>query len=273
MRSITSTFLIWVLVVAAQQAPRSQTPQQPQTQTAAPKGAFKFEANATLVVETVSLKDKSGNPVEGLKAGDFIVMEDGKPQTVKFCEYQKLENEVVPVAEPSKSAVVADAAKDKDAPKQPPAPAPAATPKAADKPEVKAITANQIAPEKPGDIKYKDRRLMVLFFDMTSMAIDDQARAQTAAQKFLKTQMTASDLVAIMTFSNDIHVVEDFTDDRDELAKDIKKLVIGEGQGFGEVNADDSASDDGSAFSATIRSSISSIPTASFPRWRKPPRC
>jgi VWFA-related protein len=247
MRSITATLLAWVLIVSAQQAPRPQA----QAQTAAPKGGFRFEANATLVIETLSLKDKGGKPIEGLKASDFVVVEDGKQQTVKFCEYQKLENEatadttpkVTVAAAPPKAAPAAPA-------KETAAAAPASAPAEADKPVVKSITANQIAPEKPGDIKYKDRRLMVLFFDMTSMPIDDQIRAQGAAQKFLKTQMTQSDLVAIMSFSNDIHVVEDFTDDRDQLAKDIKALTIGEGQGFGEANSDDSSADTGAAFTA-----------------------
>ena len=235
MRSITATLLSWVLIAFAQQAPR---PAQQQNQ-AAPKGAFKFEANATLVVETVTMKDKSGNPITGLKAGDFLVTEDGKPQILKFCEFQQLQNEAAPqeLQQRSKAA---------EAPK----PAAPEAPKEPQKPPVKAITANQIAPEKPGDIKYKDRRLMALFFDMTSMPIDDQIRAQTAALKFLKTQMTPSDLVAIMTFSDDIHVVEDFTDDRDKLNQDIKKLVIGEGQGFSFVNSDDSSSDNGDAFTA-----------------------
>ena len=44
--------------------------------------------------------------------------------------------------------------------------------------------------------------------------------------------MTASDLMAIMTFSSDVKVVQDFTDDRDLLTKEIKKLTLGEGAGF-----------------------------------------
>ncbi len=51
-----------------------------------------------------------------------------------------------------------------------------------------------------------------------------------------------------MTFASDIKVVEDFTDDRDLLAQDIRKLVIGEGQGLDETVSDDSASDTGAAF-------------------------
>ena len=91
---------------------------------------------------------------------------------------------------------------------------------------------------------------MALFFDMTSMPIQDQIRAQDAAVKFIKTQITPSDLVAIMTFSSDVKVLEDFTDDRDQLIKDVKKLTIGEGQGFDVTDTSDAASDTGAAFSA-----------------------
>jgi len=89
---------------------------------------------------------------------------------------------------------------------------------------------------------------MVLFFDLTSMAIQDQVHAIDAAQKFVKTQITPSDLVAIMTFASDVKVVEDFTDDRDLLLKDIKHLTVGEGQGLDAVDASDAASDTGQAY-------------------------
>ena len=49
-------------------------------------------------------------------------------------------------------------------------------------------------------MKYKDRRLLVMFFDQAGDAGADQIRAQQAALKFLKTQMTPSDLVAVMTY-------------------------------------------------------------------------
>jgi len=236
MRSITATFLAGVLLVSAQQAPPRKQPAASRPQQSTPgvvKGNYRFDVTTQLVIETVILKDKSGNPIEGLTAKDFSITEDGKPQTVSFCEYQRLEEAPIAVASP--------------------APTPAAEPvKEAEKPlpAVKSITVTQIASEKPGDIKYKDRRLLVMFFDMTSMPIQDQIRAQVGAMKFLKTQMTPSDLMAIMTFSSDVKVVEDFTDDRDLLAKDIKNLTIGEGQGFDEAISDDSSSDTGAAFTA-----------------------
>src|SRR5947208_11959760 len=50
-----------------------------------------FSSNTQLVIETVSVKDKSGNPIEGLTAKDFVVTENGVAQTVRFFEYQKVE--------------------------------------------------------------------------------------------------------------------------------------------------------------------------------------
>ena len=232
MKSITATVLAWVLMASAQQAAPPPQQQQQQQPVALPANkTVKFESTTQLVVEDLIIKDKSGNPITGLTANDFLVTEDGKPMKVDFVEFQKLEENASPLPEKT------------EAPKQLEKREPVAA-----EPALAKATATQIAPEKPGDIKYKDRRLMVLFFDMTSMPIGDQIRAQTAAEKFVKTQMTPSDLMAIMTFASDINVVEDFTDDRDALLKDIKKLTIGEGQGFDEANADDSASDTGAAF-------------------------
>jgi VWFA-related protein len=238
MRSITATFLVWVLFASAQQQTTPARPQgrntqaQQNNQVQTVKGGFTINVSSNLVIEDVILKDKQGNPIPGLTPKDFLITEDGKPQEVKICEYQSLEETAAPLE-------VTPAAPKVDTPKPAETPAP---------PPVKSVVATQIAPEKPGDVKYKDRRLMVMFFDMTSMPIQDQFRAQTAAQKFLKTQMTKSDLMAIMTFSSDVKVVEDFTDDRDLLAKDIKNLTIGEGQGFDVTTSDDSSADTGAAF-------------------------
>jgi VWFA-related protein len=218
MRALTAILLAWLMTppVRAQQVEQ------------ATRGTARFGATAQLVVEDVIVKGKDGNPVTGLKASDFAITEDGKAQKISIFEFQTLEQEAAPAPES--------------------APKPSVEPAAPAAPPVKPVTAIQIAPEKPGDIKYRDRRLMVMFFDLTSMPIQDQIRAQNAALKYLRTQMTRSDLMAIMTFSSDVKVVEDFTDDRDKLEKDIKGLIIGEGQGFEALDNDDSTADTGAAF-------------------------
>ena len=50
-----------------------------QSQVQASTGIATFSATAQLVVEEVSVKDKNGKPIEGLKQEDFVVTEDNKP--------------------------------------------------------------------------------------------------------------------------------------------------------------------------------------------------
>src|SRR4051812_40033720 len=111
MKPVIATFLSWVLLASAQQTAPPAQPAQPDL----PKGV-KFSAGTQLVVEDIIIKDKSGNPITGLKASDFVVLEDGKPQKIDFVEFQKLEDTTVPVVEAPKPKV--EEAK----------PAPAATP-------------------------------------------------------------------------------------------------------------------------------------------------
>jgi VWFA-related protein len=211
----TAAYILCVALAAAQQ----QAPQPPEVPT------VKFQSNTQLVVEIVTVNDKSGNTIEGLTAKDFILTENGVPQTVSFCEFQKFA-EPVPAPAPALTAA--------------PAPATPAAPR---------VTRNEISAEPPGDIRYRDRRLLALYFDMTAMPVPDQLRALSAAQKFLRTQVTKADLVAIIEFTKGaVKVLEDFTDDRTRLNDAIQSLAAGEGQGLDENAADESAADTGSAF-------------------------
>ena len=57
----------------------------------APQDTPVFRAETRLVVQQVTVKDKSGKPIEGLTAKDFAIEENGIPQSVAFLEFQKLE--------------------------------------------------------------------------------------------------------------------------------------------------------------------------------------
>jgi VWFA-related protein len=217
------------LILAAQLAFPAQ-----QNAPGTPKGAYNFEVTTQLVIVNLSVKDKSGNLIEGLKASDFTIAEDGKPQQIKVFEYQRLEDAVLPPP----------ALKTRDAQSvATPAPAPAPAPA-----PVQSPVAMRIAPAQAGEVKYKDRRLMVLFFDQAGMPVADQIRAQQAALKFLHTQITQADLVAVMTYSTDLNVLQDFTDDRDRLTKVIEGLTVGEtGMADGSTGADNEE-DTGAAY-------------------------
>jgi len=212
LRRLLTCCLLVTLIVGAQQAPA------PNTSPAAAADQVIFRTSSQLVIETVGVR-KNGMPVEGLTAKDFIVTEDGMPQTISIFEYQKL-------------------------PEVPSAPLPADPIGVVD--PMPKLPKTQIAPETPGDIKYRDKRLLALYFDLTAMQIPDQLRALAAAQKFVSTQMTPADLMAIMTFSSgSVQVLQDFTDDRRRLLSIIETLAVGEDE---NASSTDNQADTGAAF-------------------------
>ena len=177
-----------------------------------------FQSTTQLVIETVTVKDKNGSPVEGLTANDFTVTEDGIPQTIRFFEFQRL-----PAA---------------------PDPLPAA-PNVA---PLRKLPHSHIEPEKPGDVRYRDRRLLAIYFDLSAMPAGDQIRAFDAARKFIQTQMTPADLVALIEYQGGgVQVLQDFTADRDRLLSVIGTLIVGEDESA-DAAADASTADTGAAF-------------------------
>jgi VWFA-related protein len=219
MRRIVSLLCLVVLCgpfVAAQQASSPAPP-------AAPQPQQPIRVTTQLIVEEVSVKDKSGKPIEGLTANDFTLTEDGVLQTISFVEFQRLQ--------PATSLAGAT-----------PSPTPAV-------PTAPPATQAQIAPELPGDPRYRDHRLLALYFDMSTMQPADQLRAFDAALKFIDSQMDSSDLMAVMTFEGGaVRVRQDFTGDRGQIRKAMDKLIVGLSQGFDETTTDDSAADTGAAF-------------------------
>src|SRR2546426_8984945 len=168
--------------------------------TAQQQQPFTIRVDTQLVVETVVVKDKDGKNLEGLTDKDFTVTEDGVPQTISVFQFEKLEDTPAP------------------------APSPGAQQPAAEVVQPKIPT--QITPPPPGDSRYRNRRLLVLFFDSMNVSPADQLRAFTAADKFIRTQMKTPDLVAIMSFAaGSVKVLQDFTNDQEALFAVLEKLI------------------------------------------------
>ena len=212
--------LVGVAALGQQPAPR------PPAQPAAPSGpAVKFSANSNLVIVDVTVKDKAGKAIENLKSNDFTLLEDGKQQKISVFEFQKLALDPEPPAPP---------------------------PSLGDEKELPEDPKTTITSEAPGKVQYHDKRLLVLFFDFSNMGIPEELRAQEAALKYLDTQMTGSDLMAIMLFTSVVQVKTDFTADRMVLKDVINSLPIGELADLADQadTGDDNEEDTGAAFVA-----------------------
>ena len=185
--------------------------QQAPAQTAQPI----FRSGTRLVVQTVSVKDKDGRPIEGLTAKDFIVTEDGQPQDIAFVEFQRLL--AAPAAAPDATLAAA--------------PAPAATTPAPAPPvnDVPSVVQNAgIAAPPAGDARFKDRRLIILYFDLSATAPFDQMRAYDAGLKYISSQMGPADLIAVMTYTGSaVRVKSDFTDNKAALREVFDLLIYG----------------------------------------------
>jgi VWFA-related protein len=181
-----------------------------------------FTSETQLVIETVSVTDKDGVPIENLTAEDFAVTEDGVPQTIRFFEFQKLPSEAAgPPAEVSAEQIQI----------------------------YEKLGRTRMASEASGEGDYQNRRLLVLYFDMTAMQPAEQARSLGAAVEFVRGQMTSADLLAILRYAGgSVDVLQDFTGDRNRLLSILQTMIVGEGQGFGESIDDASTADTSAAF-------------------------
>ena len=217
MRRVLAAFLALVFAVTA------SAQQIGQNKPAGEQDNFTLSVKVQLVVEVVVVKDKQGNPIRGLTAKDFALTEDGAPQSIRFCEHQDLSENAKPLAVSKQG--------DEDIH------------------IYKKLARTQIAPETMEKERYKNRRLLALYFDMSAMRPPDQLRALNAAEQFIRTQMTSVDLVSIMRYNSaSVDILQDFTSDRDKLLSILETMIVGEGQDSAEDVDDASSADTGSAF-------------------------
>ena len=178
-----------VATVAQQQPPPPPPPY---------NSAAVLRAQANVVRIDVEVTDNAGKPFKGLRADQFEITDNGKTQKISTFAYSDIER-------------LATAAPDNAAPI--------------------VISVDNSGPNaKPADVvtdQIRDRRLIALFFDMTSMETDDILRAHDAAEKFLKQQITPADLVAVIVFGTRLSVLANFTNDHKTLEKAIAQLVPG----------------------------------------------
>jgi VWFA-related protein len=156
-----------------------------------------IRSSTDLVRIDVEVTDRSGKPVKGLRPDQFSVTDNGKAQQISIFSYSDIERIETAASEDISKPVVV--------------PLDSATP----------------APSDAVSDQVRDRRMLVLFFDLTSMQTDDVLRARDAALKFIQKQMSKADLVGVVTYGVRLSVWADFTNDRAMLEKAIKRLTPG----------------------------------------------
>ena len=191
-------------------------------------GVTTIVTNVNRVLTNVVVRDKkTGEVIKGLKQSDFQILEDKKPQQITTFDFQNVD-QAVTLAE---DATVSGATTTK-------------------KKSIADLVNNQFsaAPE-----ELKDRRLIVMFFDLSSMQPEDITRAVDSAKEYINKQMAPADMVATVSLVSSLSMDQDFTSDKTALLAAVSKYDGTEGSGFdagSEGGGTDGSSDDSSSFVA-----------------------
>jgi VWFA-related protein len=186
-------------------------------------GTFTLKVQTDIVLTNVVVRDKkTGEVVKGLKQSDFTILENGKPQTIASFDYQNVDEAAVL----RENATVTG----------------------------KATIADLLNRNFAADTSaLRDHRLIVMFFDLSSMQPEDIDRAVESAQDYVNKKMQPADLVALVSMATGLSMDQDFTSDKDALLKGLGKYNGTEGTGFANGNEGGNSggtSDDASSFTA-----------------------
>ncbi len=200
--------LIGPLMQAAEAGPATAAQVSPEASSPQNPGGFVLRSHVNVVLVDVRVWDKNGRAITDLKQQDFKIFEDRKPRSISSFSFENIERLAKPVSENGPPPTI-------DLGKLPPNASPAQV--------------------------IQDHRLIVLFFDLTSMPVDDLMRAVKSATDFVHKQLTPADLVAVAIYSSTLRVVQSFTNDRDSLDKALKSVSIGESSSLAEAGPEGEA--------------------------------
>ncbi len=197
---VATAAVLALLLPAAQPAfPQNST----SVVTSTPQGGYVLKENAELVLTNVVARDaRTGEIVKGLKQSDFKIYENGKEQQISTFDFESVDM-AVPLNEATVSGLAAGI--------------PTKGPKA-------------VVVAKPENLR--NHRLIVMFFDLTSMQPEDLERSVDAARDFLKSKLQPADLVALVSLGDTLAVDQDFTADKNALINEVGAYNGTEGQGF-----------------------------------------
>ncbi len=167
-----------------------QTPKQTSEQDAAQDEVVRITTNLVQIDAVVT--DKKGQPVTDLRAEDFEITEDGRPQKITNLSY--VSTATRPAATQSPAAVATKS--DKLAPPVPPVP----------------LRREQV------------QRTMAIVVDDLTLSFESIGDVRRAVKKFVDEEMQPGDLVAIIRTGGGIGVLQQFTSDKRQLYAAIERI-------------------------------------------------
>ncbi len=169
--------------------------------------SFTLKVENDLVLTNVVVRDKkTGAPVPGLTQNDFTILENGKPQPIVSFDYETMDR-----AQPLDEATISGRSGSEGV----------LSKSSLGKPAV--VTGDAL----------RNHRLIVLFFDITSMQPEDLTRSVEAARNFIERQMQPADLVAAVSLDSSLSVDQDFTANKPLLLRALAGYSGTQQQGYG----------------------------------------
>ena len=165
--------------------------------------SFTLKMNSDIVLTNVVVRDKkTGEVVRGLTEKDFTILENGKPQKIDSFDFQSVDM-AAPLNEATVNGTTGPIVLGKT-----------------------AVVSNEQ--------QLRNHRLIVLFFDLSSMQVEDIDRSVTAARNYVNKTMQPADLVAVVSLGTSLSLDQDFTADKKSLLHAVGRYNGTEGEGFAQ---------------------------------------
>lgn len=153
---------------------------------------FRFRAAATRVIVDVLVLDEDGNPVSGLTAGDFELLEEGAPQQVLSLDVVDWER-----YGPSAGAPPEDES---------------------------AAPVEEAAPA--AEVNASPRRFVIVFNRRRADPVNLR-RAKRGLEEFVANNMVDGDETMILEFANEVRVLQEFWPGKEQTLANVRRIVPG----------------------------------------------
>src|SRR6266850_481999 len=173
-----------LIAVCAQQPPKP--PQEP---------IETLRVGTAAVQMDLVVTDKSGRRINGLTADDFVLLDDGKQQTIDY--FTAIEGSVRKGERLS----------------------PSAPPRTNDNIE------KELRPGLPLSNPYSGRHIAIVFDDL-SLSTDNSLRARQAISDYVSSKLTSFDMAALVSTGGSIASLQQFTNDKVRLLSALRRIAL-----------------------------------------------